>query len=625
MKRPIYFVDCFNTIILRKKSPNEVIFDFAEKLGERFLIEPAFFYNLFKKNQAKLAVKNKLRTGEAEYTLEDVLKGVFKGASQTGISQKEFLEVATQSYIAAEQESHILNREFIEKLKEKAQKNNARVFVVSDFYCGKQILSQWLEALGVLNMFEDVFVSADFKKTKRTTRLYKHLINLLNAEKQSITMFGDSLKSDIKKAKQSGLNAERVLTKQLPDGKSLKLKKKYGLNFEKFQQIFNENPNESFSNFAFPLFLFCKRLYEVSEKQGLKNLFFLSREGQFLKLLFDEYVKNTKSIKNKNQIKTHYLQVSRNSILLSVLKPANEEDFSIMFSGINIVSLKKFMQTLSFSDDEVLRVQENSGLNINKKYLNFTHCKDFKALKQNKIFQEILDLKRTTNKQAFEKYLESFGVDFNAEGLNIVDVGWSGTMQDMLNKFFEGKVQIRGFYVGSKDKNIKPNSQKTGLLYAKKSKEFKGARFFNHNKLIYEQLLRADHNCVCGYKLNNQTPVVCYDDKVNSFAVFNQLIKPMQDLVLEKFKKLLNLDYSYYSNFEKIVINAYYKLITKPTKTDKNWLIACQDSHFDNFIYINSNAAFINKRLRLFAFGFKNFFFKIKYGLWANRVKLPKK
>ena len=33
-------------------------------------------------------------------------------------------------------------------------------------------------------------------------------------------------------------------------------------------------------------------------------------------------------------------------------------------------------------------------------------------------------------------------------GINVVDVGWGGTMQEAIYGFFEQKVEVRGFYLG---------------------------------------------------------------------------------------------------------------------------------------------------------------------------------
>ncbi len=72
----IIFVDCFNTIINRKFSPNEVIYNFTEKLGEKYKIEPSVLYKIFIKTKNSLAITSKLKTGEAEYCfLNDNLGG----------------------------------------------------------------------------------------------------------------------------------------------------------------------------------------------------------------------------------------------------------------------------------------------------------------------------------------------------------------------------------------------------------------------------------------------------------------------------------------------------------------------------------------------------------------------
>ena len=78
----------------------------------------------------------------------------------------------------------------------------------------------------------------------------------------------------------------------------------------------------NFSNYAFPLYLFIKRLYERFISEGGKDLLFCSREGQFLKKLLDTYCDH-----HGYKVNTHYLYASRNSVLLAGLKPIKDEDF----------------------------------------------------------------------------------------------------------------------------------------------------------------------------------------------------------------------------------------------------------------------------------------------------------
>lgn len=68
-----------------------------------------------------------------------------------------------------------------------------------------------------------------------------------------------------------------------------------------------------------------------------KHIFFLSREGEMLKILFDSYVKN-----HGGDFSSHYLYVSRRATVLSSLKQIEYEDFSTAGSIFNNQSLQYF-------------------------------------------------------------------------------------------------------------------------------------------------------------------------------------------------------------------------------------------------------------------------------------------
>ena len=72
-EKNIILIDCFNTIFLRRKSPKDVLYEWAEKLGNKYFIEPAFIIKLFKKFRFKLCKKQFFKNFETEFVFDDVL------------------------------------------------------------------------------------------------------------------------------------------------------------------------------------------------------------------------------------------------------------------------------------------------------------------------------------------------------------------------------------------------------------------------------------------------------------------------------------------------------------------------------------------------------------------------
>ena len=77
-------------------------------------------------------------------------------------------------------------------------------------------------------------------------------------------------------------------------------------------------------NYSFTLFYFIKSLYDNCLMNGTSNIFFLSREGKFLKRLYEMYAD---TMGDEKSAKTHYLYVSRKSVSLSCMNCLEEESF----------------------------------------------------------------------------------------------------------------------------------------------------------------------------------------------------------------------------------------------------------------------------------------------------------
>lgn len=145
------------------------------------------------------------------------------------------------------------------------------------------------------------------------------------------------------------------------------------------------------------------------------------------------------------------------------------------------------------------------------------------------------------------------------------------------------------------------NSLKRGLLYQKGSTQF-AQNIFHHKMYDYEQICRANHNRIEGYKLENGKIKVIYDTQINDIKNFEEFICPMQQMIQTKFEKICRLDYKNLSNIEEVAAKMFYKMIKKTSKEDYEWLLKCENSHYDNFVRIGYTIASknFNKKKNLY-------------------------
>ncbi len=622
------FVDCFDTVIYRNATPQRVIFDWALKLGQQYGIEPVVLYKAFNKIKNKLAVHNKLKTGEAEYTFQDIAKVLYsklKAILPIAASQDNFVDDALSQYKAAERQSHYVNKAMVDKLAE-YKRNGCAIYMVSDFYCDSTVLRFWLEALGVAHLFDDIFVSCEYHKSKRTGKLYKELLQQLKLDKANVTMYGDNRKSDVAKAKRCGIAAHRVKPRyeQLPlrtiDAKALK----YGAQFEALEHVFQQYGEQyNYSNFAFSLYLFVKRLHAKLIQNNAKEVFFLSREGQFLKKLFDKYCEI-----NGKVIKSNYLLVSRNSVLIAGLNPLEQETFDYLIDETINMSVRRFLITLGFAKEDIQLIEKQLAINIDKAYYNFKKCKAYKKLRHNITFVRIYEQKRIDQHKGFLRYLDTFGTNFLEDGMHIVDVGWKGTMQNLIHKFFDGKVDISGYYIGCRAPELYGNNKKYGLMYSKR-KSFKYANMLYRIKMYdYEQICRADHARVDGYQCEGDSIHIKFANEIDDRKVFDSYISQMQSQIMSKFEAICIRDYGNYSTFGTTSQIMYWRMLCNVSQQDTEWLLSVEDMHYDNFARLGLRFKIWKQGLRKTLYWVMIAYFKVTFGVYIRNLRpklsLPK-
>ena len=619
MKKTNIFVDCFNTIILRKASPDDVLFFWGQEMNGAFPEVSAIdFYEMFKNGELEIARFRKILTGEREYTLQDIFTEVLKKISFYKLIPAEklegFIETAQSLYEKVETENQYANQSVINNLL-KYKSQGAKIYVVSDFYCPKNILKSWLLRLVPENLIDDIFISCELGKSKRTGKLYDEVVKILNIDKKSVLMIGDNIWSDNLSAKKRGIKTKWIFKPYKRKSRLLK-----SFKHKLYKELFKEyGKRYNYSNYAFPLYIFTKLLAENLQRTGAKNVFFLAREGHFMKQLFDHY----KTLHNLD-IKTHYLEVSRGSVMGATLKPLKEENFDLLSSTARMMKPKSFLYSLNFSEIEVSEILASVKVKPNKLVRNFSCSKELALLKTSPVFKKYYNKLREEQLAAFSAYIKSFGVDFEKEGLNLVDVGWKGTMQNLLKTYFENTnqdVTITGYYVGYFKTKQEEKSKKVGILFSKVvAPLWAESRAYRYRMRDYEQILRAPKNRTVAY--TEAFPYAVYDDKINDVKLHEEIIAPLQNQIFEKFKKICVLDKEIYSNIDSVAVQLYGKLIKKISLTDYKFMNACQNSHYDCFGYVGYTLKFDLKIFKWLYFRLRDMFFLATKAQTIKRKKI---
>ncbi len=546
--------DFFDTLVHRTVHPNYSIKLWAKLLIRELALEITAndLFAIRADSLSYLSKKKNKNVLEIPYAtlIEEVYYRLINTAALRKTDYDHFKKTFEQADYVSEVSVQFKNDVIINAIK-KLKKEGYRVYLITDFFFSKQLMSRILDHHEILNVFDDIFVSADVKKSKENGSIYPFVLEKIDAIADEVVMIGDNKNSDITK---SGLhNIRSIHTKNLSHHRRNK-KNLLGSDAVSFEKVCSRIENRcrnsgfEFSEYIIHFYFFTERLYTKAIKHGVNDLFFLAREGLYLKKIFDLY-QELNQFTDEVKIKTHYLKASRQSAQKLALKPLEQEEFNNYGRIHGQMSVIQLFDWFLFSKETQTNIIEGSKINPDTLHTNIFNSEVFLKLRANNTFQMAYEATRVGQKEAFIKYLNDFGSNFKEEGIALVDVGWGGTMQESLYNFLEQQVAVTGYYIGLKEiYNILPDTNRYGLnfsLYPFRDKSFE---ILKANGQLYEQLLGAPHGSTLGYSIENDVAGTIEFHEENEKYVFDTYISHIQDYMLIEFKELFtqlrSIDYS---------------------------------------------------------------------------------
>lgn len=350
----VIFIDLFDTLLHRTVHPNYVF-----KLWAKFLIRELGFelsvdelYAIRADSLMYLSKVQGLKKTEVNY--EDLVLEVYKRLVNCNILLnipfEHFKTVFASAEFRSETSVQFKNNDLILDLVNLKEKGYP-IYLISDFHLSHETVVQLLTYHGFDSIFKEVFVSCAVGKSKERGNLYPYVLEKTGQDANNVLMIGDHKISDIQNALAHGIQ-----TNYLPHF-SHKFRNKrnlFGTDSKKFKKTVKNiedrcrKSSYPFSEYIIHFYFFTERLYKRAQKDGVKNLFFLAREGLFLKQLFDEY-QTMNQFPEGHKISTYYLKASRQSAMLIALKPLTEEAFTPLLKRYKNMSLEHFLGLLAFS------------------------------------------------------------------------------------------------------------------------------------------------------------------------------------------------------------------------------------------------------------------------------------
>lgn len=456
--------------------------------------------------------------------------------------------------------------------------------LVSDNYLSRVALLRLLQHHGLAALFADVIVSSDYLLTKRSGRLYDVVLDRYQFPPEQMIMLGDNEHSDVACAKAHGLKTMWIDSSDVHE--------RYRT-FAKFacaarpslqtQSAAQVDADLRFARIGETLALFSERLYAALRSRGATTVLFMSREGQLLKKIFDDF-QQTCVLSPAARVKSKYFYVSRRATLLASCQPLEAETFETLFRQYQRISVADFLSSLGFpaASRDMLRSEIGAAFDQTQDW--FSTSEVFQQLISLVSFREIYEQERVAQRDLLNQYIE--GLCESDKTLYIVDVGWKGTIQDNLFRFLLQARNVDGFYLGLIANSLPSGAnEKTGLVFDFRLSGTHAWRVYNENRAMFEVFLAADHGSVRRYYSGEDGSVQPLLDDVHAVevAAFDAIAPTMQNIrqrAIELFESAAGSALTV-EDFAISIVDRHADLVLNPTNSELSTFEGL--AHYENF------------------------------------------
>jgi FMN phosphatase YigB (HAD superfamily) len=385
-------------------------------------------------------------------------------ASLTG---KQIDEVGYLRTLEEEIERHLISPrpECIDMFNH-AIRSGKRVVLASDMFLPRPIIEKMLSENGIAG-YHAIYLSSDIGVRKDTGELYRFMLERERITPAELLMVGDNEHSDVQIPMNVGIQVCHVLrpievARGLPRFSgmidwaqtkgSLSEQLVLGLVVNKlFRPIFYPaldpanliygGPEHIGYAVVGPVVLsFCLWLMDTARKDGIEKLYFLAREGQLLKAVYDRaatYVEDA--------VPSEYLVLSRRAVTVPMIESIDDifriaADHEYFPNELN--KLLKYRYGLMLEDDDLTDLHKK-GLWKEGKLVEVKG--DIRQLKPVlEALAEKIVARSRIERPGLTAYLDMIGLKDVASAA-VVDVGYSATIQGMLSGFLRKPLQ--GYYM----------------------------------------------------------------------------------------------------------------------------------------------------------------------------------
>lgn len=444
-------LDIWDTLLRRRCHPDETKLRAARALW----VEAGFQKNLHPVDlfQVRRIAEAMAADASYEYKFSDVSK---RWLELVGLDSEEMDAQIAQFEMSIERAATSPDPTMAEVV----NRHDGPAIAVSDFYLPGKDLENLLVDNGI-RLNGPIYASCDYMATKRVGDLFDLVLAKEGKNAQELVHIGDRRDSDVLVPREKGLTSilyevpeelertERMwgaFQKYLSGDLSEHLKNILGLATSGADDaVEGPNPVEALS---IPAVGFVLQILQEALQKNVDTVYFFTREGVFLKALYDDMVSaDVLDRGSSGYPKAKLLEVSRRATFAASLEAFTIPEMMRLWSQYSKQSLSALAVTLNIPTEEWRSLAHTHGIDVDEEIQYPWKDRRVKRFFADRSVRRISRNFIKSQRSALIEYLDTVGFHpRKPHSRMIVDIGWRGTIQDNIARVCAGTVH--GCYLG---------------------------------------------------------------------------------------------------------------------------------------------------------------------------------
>ena len=459
--------DVFDTVVFRRLHPDLIVTGTARELERRLtqlgitpvrLAAPARGLAF-----EQIAVDVQARGGDFEAPLAETVTRWIELVAGVPVPDADRLAREIEEFEVGNELTAALPNTVILRWIERERSKGRRIVFCSDMYLSARQLRRILGSIGCVHLFDAGYVSSEVGLTKRTGRLFTHVLQQECLATSELFHVGDSAEADRDGAARAGCpgiavhdrDGRRQAAIAVCDRDQYHQQPHWAGVVVAGYADRDSQPRSALEAFGHgmlgPIFAaFAHKVAELCRDCNVRHVYFLAREGLVLKAAF-EHMRPVVWPESDGP-PSSYLCVSRLTTLLAATRHVGLSEVSALLTNHPFATVRRLLSPFGVPDDVMRQAAERNGLaDIDARLPE--SFRDWPPLLGVLYDPEITWRVRVAARKARRCLGEYLAQECFFQGgcVALVDVGWSGLMQESLRRAFGGRSgfpEMVGMYSG---------------------------------------------------------------------------------------------------------------------------------------------------------------------------------